>query len=117
MRLSPRDPALGDWYNFIGVANLYLGRLDVAAERFRKSVELNPSYGLAYFMLTAALALMGHDAEAAEACAAGRQLDENFSIAKFRADTRSDTQSIWRSGSASTRVSPRRGCRKSESPG
>jgi TolB-like protein/class 3 adenylate cyclase/Flp pilus assembly protein TadD len=84
MRLSPRDPALGSWYNFMGAANLYLGKLEVAAECLRKSVATNPNNSLAHFFLAASLALAGRDAEAAEACAAGQQLDPTFSVARFR---------------------------------
>ena len=36
------------------------------------------------------MALMGRDAEAAEASAAGLRLDPNFSVAKFRSRPRSD---------------------------
>lgn len=90
MRLSPRDPLLSRWHLYIGMADLYLGRVDQAADPLRKAVELNSSFSIAHFILAATLALMGRDAEAAEACAAGLRLDLNFSVAKFRSNTRSD---------------------------
>ena len=90
MRLSPRDPLLSRWHFYIGMADLYLGRVDQAADPLRKSVELNSSFSIAHFLLAATLALMGRDAEAAEASAAGLRLDPNFSVAKFRSGARSD---------------------------
>jgi tetratricopeptide (TPR) repeat protein len=90
MRLSPRDPLLSRWHFYIGMADLYLGRVDQAVDPLRKSVELNSSFSIAHFFLAATLALMGRDAEAAEASAAGLRLDPNFSVAKFRSGARSD---------------------------
>jgi hypothetical protein len=45
MRLSTRDPPLFHWHFFIGVADLYLGRMGSALESLRKSVEINPNWG------------------------------------------------------------------------
>jgi tetratricopeptide (TPR) repeat protein len=90
MRLSPRDPLLFHWHFFIGVADLYLGRMARALESLRKSVEINPNWALSQFVLAGALALKGLPAEAAEACAAARRLSPNFTIAKFRAEAVSD---------------------------
>jgi len=85
MRLSPRDPELGRWYFHIGAAQLYLGSLDQAVDRLRKSVEINPNSEIPYFYLASALALMGREAEAVEMCATGRGLAPSFSIGNFRA--------------------------------
>jgi len=90
MRLSTRDPPLFHWHFFIGVADLYLGRMGSALESLRKSVEINPNWGLSQFPLAGALALKGLSAEAAEVCAAARRLLPNFTIAKFRAEAVSD---------------------------
>jgi TolB-like protein len=90
MRLSPRDPLLFHWHFFIGVADLYLGRMGSALESLRKSVEINPNWGLSQFVLAGALALKGLPAEAAEVGAAARRLSPNFTIAKFRAEAVSD---------------------------
>ena len=90
MRLSPRDPLLFHWHFLIGVADLYLGRMGRALENLRKSVEINPNWGLSQFVLAGALALNGLLAEAAEVCAAARRLSPNFTIAKFRAEAVSD---------------------------
>jgi tetratricopeptide (TPR) repeat protein len=90
MRLSPRDPLLFHWYFIIGVADVYLGRVVHGLENLRKSVEINPNWGLSQFVLAGALALAGLLAEAAEVCAVARRLAPNFTIAKFRAEAVSD---------------------------
>jgi TolB-like protein len=90
MRLSPRDPFLFHWHFFIGVADVYLGRVAHGIESLRRSVEINPNWGLAQFVLAGALALAGLLAEAAEVRAVGQRLVPNFSIARFRAGAASD---------------------------
>jgi tetratricopeptide (TPR) repeat protein len=89
MRLSPRDPELGRWYLYLGAAGLYGGRLAEAIDPLRKSVQLEPDYNVAHFFLAAALALEGHDADAAVARDAGLRLDPTFTVSKYRAVTRS----------------------------
>jgi tetratricopeptide (TPR) repeat protein len=84
IRLSPRDPNLREWYFFMGIADLYLGRLDQAVRRLRKSVEINSEYELTHFYLAAALALSGRQEEAAGTCATGVRLAPTFSISRFR---------------------------------
>jgi TolB-like protein len=88
MRLSPRDPRLGAWFTFSGISDLYLGRLDQAIDRLQKCVELSPKEMFVYLYLAAALALSGRANEAAEACAIWRRSHPNFTVAKFRAETR-----------------------------
>jgi tetratricopeptide (TPR) repeat protein len=90
MRLSPRDPFLCIWYFHMGAADLYLGRLDQAIQRLRKSVEISSDFELAYFYLAAALALSGRQDEADEACATGVRLAPTFSISRFRARAMGD---------------------------
>ncbi len=90
IRLSPRDPGLDRWYGLLGIADLYLGRLESALDRLRKSVEINPDVALTQFFLAAASALNGHAAEAREARDAGLRLDANFTVARFRNERRSD---------------------------
>jgi TolB-like protein len=91
MRLSPRDPLLFHWLFFIGVADVYLGRVVRGLESLRKSVEINPHWALSQFVLAGALALAGLPADAAEACAIGRRLAPNFTVAKFRDEAVSDS--------------------------
>ena len=90
IRLSPRDPLLFRWHFFIGLADIYLGRVVRGIESMRKSVEINPNWGLSQFVLAGALALAGLLAEAAEVCSTAQRLVPNFTIAKYRADAISD---------------------------
>jgi TolB-like protein len=83
LRLSPREPGIAVWHLFIGLAALALGRLDIAIGELRKSAALNPTMGLAHFMLAAAFALAGREAEATIECASGRRLLPDFCIARF----------------------------------
>jgi len=89
MRLSPRDPGLDRWIGRIGIADLFLGKFDQAAERLRRSVGINPHMSIVQYLLAAALAQLGHMPEASEAAAAGRRLDPNFTVARFREGARS----------------------------
>ena len=90
MRLSPRDPLLFLWHFFNGVADIHLGRVVHALESLRKSVEINPNWGLSQFALAGALALAGLLADAAEVCTVARRVAPNFTIAKYRAEAVSD---------------------------
>jgi TolB-like protein/tetratricopeptide (TPR) repeat protein len=90
IRLSPRDPGLDRWHALLGIADLFLGRLESAVDRLRKSVEINPNVAMPHFFLAAASALSGHAAEAREARNAGLQLDPNFTVARFRNERRSE---------------------------
>jgi TolB-like protein len=90
IRLSPRDPLLFRWHFFVGLADIYLGRVVRGIESMRKSVEINPNWGLSQFVLAGALALAGLLAEAAEVCAIARRLAPNFAIAKYRAEAIGD---------------------------
>jgi tetratricopeptide (TPR) repeat protein len=90
MRLSPRDPLLFQWLFFIGLADVYLGRVVCGIESLRKTVEINPNWGLSQFVLAGALARAGLLAEAAEVRAAAQRLVPNFTIAKYRAEAISD---------------------------
>jgi TolB-like protein/tetratricopeptide (TPR) repeat protein len=89
IRLSPRDPALDRWHALLGIADLFLGRIESALDRLRKSVEINPNVAMAHFFLAAAAALSGRAAEAGEARNAGLRLDPNFTVARFRNERRS----------------------------
>jgi tetratricopeptide (TPR) repeat protein len=90
MRLSPRDPLLFYWHFFIGLADFYLGLVVRAVESLRKSVEINPNWGLSQYLLAGALALAGLLAEAADICTVARRLAPNLTIATFRAEAVSD---------------------------
>jgi TolB-like protein/Flp pilus assembly protein TadD len=89
IRLSPCDPLLGAWYCTLGVADLHIGRLDHAVRRLQKSVDLHPAFEISHFYLAAALAEIGHAAEAASACSKGLSLAPTFHLGKFRAEAQS----------------------------
>ena len=90
IRLSPRDPGLDRWHALLGIADLFLGRHELALGRLRKSVEINPNVAMPHFFLAAASALSGRAAEAREALKVGLQLDPNFTVARFRNERRSE---------------------------
>lgn len=90
IRLSPRDPGLDRWHALLGIADLFLGRLDSALDQLRRSVGMNPNVGMPHFFLAAAAALSGRATEAQEARNAGLRLDPNFSVSRFRNERRSD---------------------------
>ena len=90
MRLSPRDPFLFQWHFFIGLADVYLGRVVRGIESLRKTVEINPNWGHSHFILAGALGLAGLLEEAGEVCAVARRLAPHFTIAKFHAEAVSD---------------------------
>ena len=90
IRLSPRDPGLDRWHALLGIADLFLGRLESALDQLRKSVEINPNVAMPHFFLAAASALSGRHAEAREARNAGLRLDPNFTVARFRNERRSE---------------------------
>jgi tetratricopeptide (TPR) repeat protein len=85
MRLSPRDPDLRAWYFHLGVAALFLGRLEAAIDYLRKSVEISSEFGLGHFYLAAALALAGRQEEAVDARVIGERLTPTFTISRVRA--------------------------------
>ncbi len=84
LRLNPREPQIFHWHLYLGIADLCLERFDRAVDRVRCSIEINPSFGTAWYYLTAALALAGRKTEAVEASAAGCRLLADFSVSKFR---------------------------------
>jgi TolB-like protein/class 3 adenylate cyclase len=89
-RRSPRDPRLHAWHLIAGNADLHLGKLDAAINRFRRSIELCSTEGLSYLYLAAALALADREREATEARAEGMRLIPHFRIGRFRANTVGD---------------------------
>jgi DNA-binding SARP family transcriptional activator/TolB-like protein/Tfp pilus assembly protein PilF len=64
MRLSPRDPNLSYWFEFVGGAELALDHLDKAIENFSRSHAINPGYPRSLAGLAAAHALAGNIVEA-----------------------------------------------------
>ena len=68
IRASPYDPALIFWYGNKAQANFALKRYDKAIEWARRAIAFKSDYNpFSHFILVAALALTGKDAEAGEA--------------------------------------------------
>jgi adenylate cyclase len=68
IRASPHDPALAWWYGDKALVNFGLKRYDQAIELARQAIAIKPDYNpVEHWVLAAALALTGHDAEAREA--------------------------------------------------
>lgn len=65
IRLSPKDPTLGNWSLYAGEIELERGNDDAALEWFKRSVEINPRSPFNHAALAAAHALRG-DKVAAE---------------------------------------------------
>ena len=85
LRLSPRDTMAYVWMNVAGVAKLHLGSYEQAVAWFRRSIEANRNYSLAYFHLAAALAQPGRLEEAHSAVKAGFAVNPSFTIFRARA--------------------------------
>jgi adenylate cyclase len=80
MRLSPRDPRLGQWRNFTADAELGLGRFDVAIDESNKAIDAGYHAFYAYLNLSAAQALTGKMDEASAALAEARRLNPKLTV-------------------------------------
>jgi adenylate cyclase len=67
IRLSPRDPYLGSWYNGKSAGQINSKQYDQAIEGARRGIVITPTNSWTHFNLVAALALAGHEAEAHDA--------------------------------------------------
>jgi TolB-like protein/class 3 adenylate cyclase len=88
IRLSPRDPYIGAWYNRIGLVHLLQSRLDEAILWLEKARNANPELSFAHAHLASAYALKGDLDRAATELAEARRLssDDRFSsIARLKA--------------------------------
>jgi adenylate cyclase len=88
IRLSPRDPFIGSWYNRIGTVHLLQSRIDDAILWFEKARTANPAFSSVRSNLASAYALKGETERAAAELAEARRLsgDDRFlSIARLQA--------------------------------
>jgi tetratricopeptide (TPR) repeat protein len=85
LRLSPRDTLAYIWMGIAGSAKTYLGSREQAVAWFRRTIEANRNYPLAYFHLAAALAQLGRLDEAHSAVKAGFAVNPSFTISRARA--------------------------------
>ena len=80
MRLSPRDPALSQWHNFLADAEIGLGNLNAAIEEANEAIDGGYRVFYAYLNLAAAHALKGDMEEARAALAEARRINPKLSI-------------------------------------
>jgi tetratricopeptide (TPR) repeat protein len=86
LRLSPRDTLAYVWMTNAGLGKLRLGGWEQAVAWFRRAIEANRNYPLAYFHLAATLAQLGRLDEAHAAVKAGLTLNPAFPISRARAN-------------------------------
>ena len=80
MRLSPRDPRLGQWHNFMADAELGLGHYDGAIEEASMAIDAGYRTYFTYLNLAAAHAFKGEMDEAKTALAEARRLYPKLSV-------------------------------------
>jgi adenylate cyclase len=80
MRLSPRDPALSQWHNFLADAEIGLGNLNAAIEEANKAIDGGYRVFYAYLNLAVAHALKGDMDEARAPLAEARRLNPKLSV-------------------------------------
>ena len=77
IRLSPRDPYIGNWYSRIGQVHLIQSRIDEAIVWFEKARSANPLHPLSHAHLASAHALRGETERAALELAEARRLSDS----------------------------------------
>jgi adenylate cyclase len=85
--LSPRDPLIGNWYDWIGRVHLLQSRIDEAIVWFEKARSANPRHANAHIFLAAAYGLKGETGRAAAELTEARRLSGEgsySSIARLR---------------------------------
>jgi adenylate cyclase len=88
MRLSPRDPYIGNWYWRIGMIHLLQSRTEEAVVWLEKARGANPRHSGPHAWLASAYSLKGEDGRAAGELAEARRLsdgDRYRSISRFKA--------------------------------
>ena len=85
LRLSPRDTLAYVWMTFVGMAKNQLGSWEQAVAWFRRAIEANRNFPLAYFHSVAALAQLDRLDEAHAALKAGLALNPAFTLSRARA--------------------------------
>jgi len=88
IRLSPRDPAMSNWYRWIGFAHLLQSRIDEATLWFERARNANPARPDVRASLASAYGLKGRTDRAATELAEARRLnsdDRYSSIARLKA--------------------------------
>jgi adenylate cyclase len=80
MRLSPRDPRMGPWHDYMAWAEAGLGHYDAAIEEANEAIDAGYKVFYPYLDLAAAHAIKGEIDEAKTALAEARRLNPKLSI-------------------------------------
>jgi len=88
-RISPIDGVTFLWKYIAGLARLFLGADQEAADLFRDSIDGSRNFPLNHFHNAAALALLGRQAEAEAEVRAGLAIAPGFTLSGFRASAES----------------------------
>jgi adenylate cyclase len=80
MRLSPRDPSVGQFHNFMADAELGLGHFDTAIDEANKAIDAGYRNWYSYLNLAAAHALKGDMDQAKAPLAEARRLNPQLSV-------------------------------------
>ncbi len=80
MRLSPRDPRMGNWHNQIGIAELEQGHYAAAIDEYHKALDAGFRAYMVYAALAAVYAFEGKMDEAKSALAEARRLNPKLTI-------------------------------------
>ena len=89
IRLSPRDPSLGPWLAFVGMAKLHLGEYQDAVSWLTRAVDTGTPIARHHAYLASALALAGRAPEARAVLAEFRKLVPSATISTLRIAARS----------------------------
>ena len=92
IRLSPRDPQIGNWYHWIGRVHLLQSRLDEAIVWFEKARSANPRHANPHLFLAAAYGLHGEAGRGAAELAEARRLSGEGSYSSV---ARLGTRGYW----------------------
>jgi adenylate cyclase len=80
MRLSPHDPALSQWHNFMADAEIGLGHFDAALDECNKAIDGGYRVFYSYLNLAVAHAFKGDTDDAKAALAEARHLNPQLSV-------------------------------------
>jgi adenylate cyclase len=80
MRLSPRDPSMSQWHNFLADAEIGLGNFDVAIEESSRAIDGGYRVFYAYLNLAAAHAFKAEMDQAKSALAEARRINPKLSV-------------------------------------
>jgi adenylate cyclase len=80
MRLSPRDPSLSQWHNFMADAELGLGNFDTAIDESSRAIDGGYRVFYVYLNLAAARAFKGEVDQAKAALAEARRINPKLSV-------------------------------------